>query len=236
MDMHTRLKEARIRAGYKSGAAAARRLGLAASTYNAHENGQNEFGPDHAEAYGRAFKVSAGWLLTGNGSIEPTSSTAYPDPEIDDLSEGTKAHSPISNKARIKSLLQPDQIPLYGDLDGFGDYIAAPQNHIDMIEGPRHLVETLGAYALRMPGTSMEPRYHEGETLFVVPRTARPGQYVVVQYLQETDEFEQAIWQVARYEKVTGANRVFSRYNGPDLVIPNEKIRAIHEIIATGGW
>lgn len=40
------------------------------STYAAHENGQNGFPPETAEVYAHAFKVSAGWLLTGEGSSE----------------------------------------------------------------------------------------------------------------------------------------------------------------------
>ncbi len=148
-------------------------------------------------------------------------------------SKSSETRPAIPSKARALSLLQPAQVPLYGDLNGVGDYIEAPQEHLDMIAGPQHLTETQGAYALRMPGTSMEPRYHEGETLFVAPHTARPGQYVVIQYDLETGEF---IWRVARYEKVSGSNRIFSRYNGDDLTIPNERIRAIHEIVATGNW
>jgi phage repressor protein C with HTH and peptisase S24 domain len=151
------------------------------------------------------------------------------------LSDEENAPKPtkLSDSAKVAALLQPATIPLFGDLNGMVDYIEAPIDHLDMIEAPRRLTETEGAYAIRMPGTSMEPRYHEGETLFVAPHTARPGEYVVIQHSLETGE---PVWQVARYERVAGASRVFSRYNGSDLTIPNERIRAIHKIIATGEW
>ncbi len=136
-------------------------------------------------------------------------------------------------KARVAGILEPEQLPLLGDLNGIGDYLPSPPDHIDTIEGPQRLLGVPGAYALRMPGTSMEPRYHEGETLFVNPRTAKPGQYTVIQYVMETGE---AVWQVARYERVAGNSRIFSRCNGADLTIPNDRIYAIHEIIATGNW
>ena len=63
--MHERLRRAREAAGIKSAAQAAARLGMNASAYRAHENGQNRF--DHAAAlrYARAFDVSAEWLFYG---------------------------------------------------------------------------------------------------------------------------------------------------------------------------
>ncbi|QDP20694.1 XRE family transcriptional regulator [Bradyrhizobium cosmicum] len=68
--MGDRLRRAREKAGFSSAMAAAKRFGWPTSTYGAHENGQNGFPVDAAERYGRAFKVSAGWLLSGDG--EPT--------------------------------------------------------------------------------------------------------------------------------------------------------------------
>lgn len=47
--------------------AAAKRHNWPTSTYAAHENGQNDYPADVAERYSRAFKVSAGWLLSGEG-------------------------------------------------------------------------------------------------------------------------------------------------------------------------
>lgn len=67
-DMGNRLKQAREAAGYPSARAAATQKGWKISTYSAHENGQNEFGPDEARRYSKAFKVTAGYLLTGDGS------------------------------------------------------------------------------------------------------------------------------------------------------------------------
>lgn len=63
-----RLREARIRAGFKSARKAANRFNWKYSTYASHENGQTDVPPDMAREYARAFKTSAGWLLTGEGS------------------------------------------------------------------------------------------------------------------------------------------------------------------------
>jgi hypothetical protein len=66
-EMGQRLRQARIRAGFDSGRSAALRFKWRTSTYAAHENGQNNFDPEQAAIYGKAFKVSPSWLLTGEG-------------------------------------------------------------------------------------------------------------------------------------------------------------------------
>jgi len=67
-DMATRLRQARIEAGYSSASAAARAHGWRASTYIAHENGQNQYDAAQAEVYAAAFKTQAEWLLLGRES------------------------------------------------------------------------------------------------------------------------------------------------------------------------
>jgi phage repressor protein C with HTH and peptisase S24 domain len=62
-----RLRVARERAGFKSAADAVERFGWKQSTYLAHENGQNGIRPDKAAAYADAYRVSVGWLLSGEG-------------------------------------------------------------------------------------------------------------------------------------------------------------------------
>jgi phage repressor protein C with HTH and peptisase S24 domain len=67
--MGERLRYAREKAGFGSAMAAAKRFNWPPSTYGAHENGQNGFPVESAERYGRAFGVSTGWLLTGEGEM-----------------------------------------------------------------------------------------------------------------------------------------------------------------------
>lgn len=62
-----RLRTAREAAGYETAKGAARRFGWSADTYAQHENGTRGLGRV-AGKYARAFKVSEGWLLTGEGS------------------------------------------------------------------------------------------------------------------------------------------------------------------------
>lgn len=68
-DVGDRLRQARIKAGIPSAAAAARKLGVKSSTYSSHENGQTEPGREEVRIYARAFKASAAWILTGDGPV-----------------------------------------------------------------------------------------------------------------------------------------------------------------------
>jgi phage repressor protein C with HTH and peptisase S24 domain len=66
-DMAERLRAAREAAGYEKPVDAATAFGWKRSTYFAHENGQNGFKAAAAKKYAQAFRVSAAWLLTGEG-------------------------------------------------------------------------------------------------------------------------------------------------------------------------
>jgi hypothetical protein len=62
-----RLREARIKAGFKSVRAGAEAARVDLNAYKQHEAGRNGFNTSHARIYGRAFKVSPIWLVFGDG-------------------------------------------------------------------------------------------------------------------------------------------------------------------------
>ncbi|MCW2307389.1 helix-turn-helix domain-containing protein [Rhodobium gokarnense] len=88
--MADRLRTARAEAGFRSARAAALSLGLSPSTYAAHENGQNAFGPDVARRYAKAFGVTAAWLLTGEAEpLEKKGKAApAPTPVVGEIAKG----------------------------------------------------------------------------------------------------------------------------------------------------
>lgn len=61
-----RLEQARIARGIKSGREAAARFGWSYDTYAQHENGTRGI-TRAADRYAKAYRVSKGWLLTGEG-------------------------------------------------------------------------------------------------------------------------------------------------------------------------
>lgn len=80
MDKHERLRLARVDAGFPDAVTAARRFGWPETTYRAHENGGRGYTIKSAQEYARAFRVTAQWLLLGDG--EPALDTTEP---ADDL-------------------------------------------------------------------------------------------------------------------------------------------------------
>lgn len=64
-----RLRQVRLRRGYKTATDAARAFGWVKSTYLAHENGTRGYKRSDAKKYAMAFRVAVSWLL--NGEAEP---------------------------------------------------------------------------------------------------------------------------------------------------------------------
>ena len=63
-------QQARQRAGFENATDAARAFGWNENTYRSHENGERGLKKDIAEKYARAFRISAAWLLTGEGATQ----------------------------------------------------------------------------------------------------------------------------------------------------------------------
>lgn len=69
-DAASRLREARVAAGFESASSAAKAMGVGISTYVQHENGGRGFPAGRALKYGRFFRVRPEWLLYGRGEKE----------------------------------------------------------------------------------------------------------------------------------------------------------------------
>jgi SOS-response transcriptional repressor LexA len=73
---YARLQQARLNAGFKEAKEAANAHGWNYQTYKSHESGGRRFRLETALEYARAFDVTAGWLLTGEGDIPAADSDA----------------------------------------------------------------------------------------------------------------------------------------------------------------
>ena len=71
-DPASRLRVARLRAGFETAKEAAEALGFPVSTYLAHENGSRGYPAKKAFTYARKFKVREQWLLYGVGEAPGT--------------------------------------------------------------------------------------------------------------------------------------------------------------------
>ena len=120
-----RLQAARARRGFKSARIAAKALGIAVSTYGAHERaeapGGRDFGPDEAKRYGRRFGVSAEWLLTGREQGPGDAFPGHPRSEDEDdtpsvpvvgyVGAGSEAHFYAVAQGDLDEVEQPPGAP-----------------------------------------------------------------------------------------------------------------------------
>jgi phage repressor protein C with HTH and peptisase S24 domain len=96
-----RLRIARERR-FRSARQAAKAIGMAPSTYGAHERaedpGGRDYGPNEAKRYARRFGVSTEWLLIGKGKGPDEAGPEEPEPETPKVSvvgyvgAGSEAH------------------------------------------------------------------------------------------------------------------------------------------------
>ena len=84
-----RLRSAREARGFKTQEAACSFFGWKINTYRQHENGLRPFHRS-VERYAKALKVSAGWLLTGDGPAIGMRSV-----------DGELAHLPIGDREEL---------------------------------------------------------------------------------------------------------------------------------------
>lgn len=115
-----RLRIARAKL-FKSARAAAGALGLPPATYGAHERaespGGRDFGPDEAKRYGRRFRVTPEWLLTGSTGSTPESSEPQRIPLLSWVSAGGLVDA--------SSQIPVEDVPLLAFADlGRGDFFA----------------------------------------------------------------------------------------------------------------
>ncbi len=72
-DTNTRLKTARMAAGYRTATNFCEKNHIPISTYNMHETGKRKISADIAENYASILNINAAWLLTGDGDPYPES-------------------------------------------------------------------------------------------------------------------------------------------------------------------
>lgn len=185
--MGARLKAAREK-HFTSARQAAEALGIKPSTYAAHENGANDYGPEHAKLYGKKFKVSPVHLLFGDEFApqrKPLIETFDPDaPDQGEAADGMFTGSETGTQGIPRGTIP--QIDVTAGLGGGGltiiqDGVAgqhgmtfAAEAVKDFWRFPLALLSAAGVNPedlaiLPVQGDSMLPTLHDGE--FVVVNT-----------------------------------------------------------------
>lgn len=225
-----RLRKARMDAGFTTAKAAAEALGMAASTYSAHENGQNDFDLDVAQVYARKFNSDAFYLLTG--ASQPSKITVAGDLRPSNIIPLRE----IPN-AEIREPVMTDgsKIPVYGQAVGGvdGEFIMNGSILFEVM-APPNLSKISGAYAVSVAGDSMHPRYDDGEIAFVDPlRRVKKGDYVVAQIRYEEEGPILAF--IKKFVRHNADELVLEQFNPPkELKFPHHNVVSVHYIAMAG--
>lgn len=179
-----RLREARMRANFKTAPAAARANGWVKETYKAHESGRNGFNAVTGKDYARKFGVSFPWLMHG---IEPEELRyeAFPEeapqwnPQSDQpLEFGAFGYAPSG--ADENRILEID-VRLGAGEGSVGEVVNIPVND-DSISTHRVVgdwrfpdgflkselrVSPRFTLAMEVTGDSMSPTFHPGDRVIV---------------------------------------------------------------------
>lgn len=225
-NMNERLRKAREDAGFKYASDAAKALGVTASTYRAHENGQNYFNFEEAERYGKRFDVSPVWLLTGKNGNHTQTSEIFP-----------ITSTPHTPNATIGSKVMGlgRKIPVFGQaVGGVDGEFLMNGNILYEVMAPPVISHISNAYAVSVSGDSMSPRYEDGEICFVDPtRRVKSGDYVIAQIQKEENGPILAF--VKKFTRHNSSGLVLSQFNPErELHFPHEWVVSVHYIALAG--
>lgn len=129
-----------------------------------------------------------------------------------------------------------DRIPVMGVAEGGGEGKSLWNGEVvDHVARPPALSGAPNGYATYVIGTSMEPRYHPGELIYVHPgKPVTVGAYVLVQ-LKAPAEGEPPLALIKRLAKRTATKIVLEQFNpAKQLDIPARDVVSIHRIVASG--
>jgi len=189
--MGDRLRSVRLLARYSSASKAAEALGVSASTYRAHENGQNEFGPEEAEHYARKFNTTAAYLLTGNG--KPLGLTTFDPDRVERDSSAEPPTARTQTETTLHRMDLVDEIDVIAGLGGGGLALIEANGDFsaevvrDFWRLPPWVLNRFNAQpgnikAFPSQGDSMEPTIEDGDVVFADIRhrvPSPPGLYVL---------------------------------------------------------
>lgn len=217
-DIGIRIKQVRSTRGGLTQEEFARQLGK--TTRGAVGNWERGLGikRDNLAAIAETFSVSFEWLASGRGQMD------------------LKAPEPTNAYIGDRLPVEVNTIPLYGHAVGGQDgEFVLNGNQLDHITAPPSLSALKGAYAVTVAGESMEPRYEDGETVYVDPtKRVVKGNYVVAQ-IRYDDHGGAPLAYIKKFVRRTDHELVLEQFNPPkQLVFPGKSVVSVHYIVMGG--
>lgn len=177
MDIKDRIKERREAVGL-SQQALGEAVGVTRGAVAQWEAGNNDPTLDKIQGLAQALKCSSEWLLTGTGVVMGT---------IEPIRLGER-QADLSTTLPVPAVASmPIDLPEIGVAAGGsgGDFSVNGQT-IDYKRRPPGLMSNRAAFAIRVIGESMYPRYEEGQLIYVDPkRPPRIGDDVLIELKPE---------------------------------------------------
>ncbi|HEX5934218.1 MAG TPA: S24 family peptidase, partial [Pseudorhizobium sp.] len=156
-----------------------------------------------AERLSEVLMVPVEWIVQGTGlppGHEAEGAVSIPGSRawVRVVDDAEPAPLPAASKSNASFPPVYQRFPDHSTIPVLGQTTAGPNgrfvlngSEVGRVFTPPMLEGVEGAYAVRVYGTSMEPRYFAGETVWINPREpVRAGDDVIVQMLADGDETE----------------------------------------------
>lgn len=172
---------------------------------------------ENLRAIADTFSVSLEWLASGRGHI--------------DVNLNESSNAIVGDKLPTVN----NTIPLYGHAVGGedGEFVLNGQE-LDNITAPPGLSGNKGAYAVTVAGTSMEPRYEDGETVYVDPNKRVVKNNYVVAQIQLAEDGPKLAY-IKRFVSHNSKELVLEQFNPPKVLrFPHECVVSVHYIVMGG--
>jgi phage repressor protein C with HTH and peptisase S24 domain len=128
-----------------------------------------------------------------------------------------------------------NMIPVYGSaVGGLDGEFVLNGSMLYEVMAPPSLSPVSGAYAVQVSGDSMEPRYFDGELVFVDPsRRVKRGDFVVAEVIME--EGGPRLAYIKRFVRHNAEELILEQYNPPkQLRFPHENVESVHFVVMGG--
>jgi len=238
-----RLSKAAYAAGFRGPAQLAVATGLNRVTIGAYMRGDRQASLEACVLLAEAVKVSPTWLHSGrNDTKADTKIGISTRANIDtDRTIGVTRYLPNAKTiqrdttSELGPAQQARQIPLYSSaLAGPDGSVSIGVTLMELIEAPAPIAAVPDAYAVRVVGESMEPRYFSSEIVYVHPRMpVKKGDFILAQVTDNGGG--DVMGYVKRLVSIDDRKLVVEQLNPKrEISFSRDRVKSVHRIVLAG--
>lgn len=237
-----RLQMAAKNKGFRGAADIAAAANMNRITIGAYLRGERAASLEACVTLSKALDCSPSWLHSGKagGEIDQVFRGARREEINRNLPKITRMPTtvdlPNASDAHNVHAFASRQIPLYSSaLAGPDGAVTIGVDNMEQTESPTTLVSVPNAYAVRVSGESMEPRYFTGEIVYVHPTTpVKRGDFVVAQ-ISENGHEGAIQGYVKRFVSIDDKQLVLEQLNPrKEMKFARNRVQSVHKIILGG--